>query len=88
MKPEFPMPAARVELDIQKRMRSAHREFVLRVQFASPAARTVVFGPSGAGKSLTLRALAGLLTPDAGLVRLEGRTLFDHAAGIHLPARE
>ena len=36
---------------------------------------TAVVGPNGAGKSTLLRALAGLLPPDGGGVRLEGRTL-------------
>ena len=77
-----------VHVAIEKRMRSAHRDFALQVQFTSPATRTVILGPSGAGKSLTLRALAGLLAPDAGHIRLQGRTLFDSQTGVHLLARE
>jgi molybdate transport system ATP-binding protein len=36
-----------------------------------------VYGPSGAGKSLLLKAIAGLHRPDAGHIRLDGRSLFD-----------
>ncbi|HEX4459888.1 MAG TPA: ATP-binding cassette domain-containing protein, partial [Polyangia bacterium] len=45
-------------------------------------------GPSGAGKSLTLQAIAGLLKPERGHVRVGGETLFDAAARIDVPARE
>ncbi|MFY1079530.1 ATP-binding cassette domain-containing protein, partial [Escherichia coli] len=41
--------------------------------------QVVLFGPSGAGKSLTLKAVAGLLRPGQGHVRLQGQTLFDAA---------
>ena len=53
------------------------QRFRLDVAFQSDAKRLVLFGPSGAGKSLTLMAIAGLIRPDAGHVRLQGRTLFD-----------
>ena len=43
---------------------------------------TAVVGPNGAGKSTLLRAMAGLLAPERGGVRLEGKTLAEW------PARE
>ena len=45
---------------------------------------TALYGPSGAGKSLTLLCLVGLRRPSRGYIRLNGRTLFDSTAGIHL----
>jgi molybdate transport system ATP-binding protein len=45
----------------------------------------VLFGRSGAGKSVTLRAVAGLMTPDNGHIALNGRALFDSNAHINLP---
>ncbi len=45
----------------------------------------VLFGYSGAGKSLTLRMIAGLMRPDRGSVRLNGRPLFDSSSGVDLP---
>jgi len=46
-----------------------------------------VLGPSGSGKTTTLRAIAGLLTPDSGRVTLEGRVWFDSSRRINIPAR-
>lgn len=77
-----------VDIAIRKTLRADERLFELDVAFASTHRRIVLFGPSGAGKSLTLRAMAGLLTPDEGHVRVDGRMLFDDTGGVNLPARE
>ncbi|MGA8893558.1 MAG: ATP-binding cassette domain-containing protein, partial [Anaeromyxobacteraceae bacterium] len=50
-----------------------------------PGEVLVLFGPSGSGKTTVLRAVAGLLRPDAGHVRFGGETWFDGAAGVHVP---
>ena len=42
-------------------------------------------GPSGSGKSSVLRAIAGLLRPAEGRIRLDGRVLLDASAGTFLP---
>jgi len=46
-----------------------------------------VLGPSGCGKSTLLRSLAGLETPDAGVIRLAGRTVVDTDRRIAVPPR-
>lgn len=44
------------------------------IDLSIPAGRTIgVIGPSGSGKSTLLRLLLGLVAPDAGTVRFEGR---------------
>lgn len=77
-----------VELQIQKQLRAADRVFDLDIAFASDSQRIVLYGPSGSGKSLTLKAIAGLMTPDAGHIRLNGRTLFDAGQGIDLRVQQ
>ncbi|MGD0239497.1 MAG: ATP-binding cassette domain-containing protein [Streptosporangiaceae bacterium] len=47
--------------------------FRLAVAHQAASHRIAILGPSGAGKSMTLRALAGLLGPDAGEVRYDGQ---------------
>ena len=36
-----------------------------------------LLGPSGCGKSVTLKCIAGIMTPDRGRIVLNGRVLFD-----------
>jgi phospholipid/cholesterol/gamma-HCH transport system ATP-binding protein len=46
------------------------------VDLAVPAgAITVLLGPSGAGKTVTIRHILGLIDPDAGFIRVCGRTI-------------
>ncbi|MCP4938350.1 MAG: ATP-binding cassette domain-containing protein, partial [Phycisphaeraceae bacterium] len=56
--------------------------FRLEVAFTTSATTLGIFGPSGAGKSTILAIIAGLIRPDRGVVRIDGRTLFDAAEGI------
>ncbi|WP_296224201.1 sulfate/molybdate ABC transporter ATP-binding protein [Ralstonia sp. UBA689] len=82
------MSLVMIDLAVQKTLTSAARVFSLDVAVRSDSRRVVLYGPSGAGKSLTLRAIAGLLTPDRGRIVLGGRTLFDQLEGVNLSARE
>ena len=41
-----------------------------------------LLGPSGCGKTTTLRCIAGLETPEAGRIEINGTVVFDSAAGI------
>ena len=77
-----------VDLHLQKELRAADRVFSLDITLASDSQRIVLYGPSGSGKSLTLKAIAGLMRPDSGHIRIQGRTLFDSAHGIDVRVQE
>ncbi|HYN39163.1 MAG TPA: molybdenum ABC transporter ATP-binding protein, partial [Rhodospirillales bacterium] len=60
--------------------------FVLDAAFRGPERGvTALFGPSGSGKSTLVAAIAGLVRPEAGHVRLGTDTFFDADQGIDLP---
>lgn len=78
----------RLEVDICKTLRSGERTFALQTTFSSRDDLTVIFGASGSGKSLTIQAIAGLVTPDAGRIVVGGKVLFDDRQGVDLPTRQ
>lgn len=47
-----------------------------------------LFGPSGAGKTTLMRLIAGLETPDSGLIEVDGETWFDSRKKINLPPQK
>ncbi len=75
-----------IDVDLKLTVADGTRRFDLAVRFATDVTFAALYGPSGAGKSLTLQAIAGLLHPSSGHVRLDGRTLYDSAQGIDVPA--
>jgi molybdate transport system ATP-binding protein len=72
--------------DLQLSKRRGTWELDARV--VAESGLTVLFGPSGAGKTSVLDMVAGLLRPDAGHVRVAGRTLFDAEQRIDLPPEQ
>ena len=63
-------------------------EFTLEASFTSEGRVTGLFGASGAGKTSLINIIAGLLKPDRGIVTLDGETLDDTAAGVHVPPHQ
>ena len=75
----------RLKVNIEKRLAT----FSLSVQIEVGAEILVLFGPSGAGKTQTLNAIAGMMTPDAGEITLDGTVFFRSSSpAINLPARK
>ena len=57
--------------------------FALDVAFTAAAGEVLALvGPSGSGKTTTLRAIAGLVTPDRGRIAIGSDVWFDSDAGI------
>lgn len=50
--------------------------------------RMALLGASGCGKSVTLKCIAGIMTPDRGHIILDGETLFDSEKHIDLPPQK
>ncbi len=62
--------------------------FHLQANFQAQDEIIAIFGPSGAGKSTILRAIAGLVTPQQGIIRLGEQTLFNAQQKINLPPQK
>ncbi|MHA6798204.1 sulfate/molybdate ABC transporter ATP-binding protein [Bounagaea algeriensis] len=67
-------------------VRVSRQDFELRTRLEVSAGEVLgVLGPNGAGKSTLLSVLAGLLTPDAGSVLVDGASWVDAERGRNLP---
>ncbi|MBR9765863.1 MAG: molybdenum ABC transporter ATP-binding protein, partial [Rhodobacteraceae bacterium] len=72
-------------MSLSVRLSHAFEGASLDLAFEAPPGLTALFGASGAGKTSVVRAVAGLLRPDAGRITLEGTVLFDSDARRNLP---
>ncbi len=72
------------DINICKNLRSERGAFALKVEFKSERKRIVLIGPSGAGKSLALKAMAGLLTPDQGYIRIGSDEFFNNGQNVNI----
>lgn len=70
---------------IDVRLELRRGAFEVSAAFATEAPVVALFGRSGSGKTTIVHALAGLVAPRAGHVRLGPTTLYDSAAGVDLP---
>lgn len=77
----------RLGVEIRKQL----REFPLDVSFTATKGCMGILGSSGCGKSLTLKSIAGIVTPDRGRIALQyaqgeaagGRVLYDSSLRIN-----
>ncbi len=71
-------------VDIEKKLGS----FTLRSKFETDKGTMALLGASGCGKSVTLKCIAGIMTPDRGRIVLNGETLFDSDRRIDLTPQQ
>jgi molybdate transport system ATP-binding protein len=71
-------------VDIERRI----ADFQLSPRFEASEELIVLFGPSGCGKSMTLRSIAGLVTPDHGRIQIGGDVVFDSSEGVDLAPQQ
>lgn len=62
--------------------------FLLDTEFEAQEEVLGILGESGCGKSITLRCIAGVLTPDEGRIELDGTVYFDSEKKINLKPQE
>jgi len=71
-----------LEVSVSKRLAG----FRLDATFTAPTPGVIaLFGRSGSGKTTLTNVISGLLTPDAGIVTLDGEPLTDIRRGIVVP---
>lgn len=58
--------------------------FSVDVAFASEGRVTGLFGPSGSGKTSLVNMIAGLMTPDRGVISVDGEVLDDTTQHLHV----
>jgi molybdate transport system ATP-binding protein len=74
-----------IEIAVAKRLHTDDGEIDLSVEMAiAPRQLVTVFGKSGVGKTTLLHMIAGLVAPDKGRIRVNGRLWFDSARRIDL----
>lgn len=74
-----------LEINVQKTLGKLHFSADLTLPNQGV---TGIFGLSGSGKTTLINLVSGLLQPDAGYIRLNGRELVNCAKGICLPPNQ
>lgn len=69
-----------LSVKIKKRFKG----FELDIDLETDSRRIGILGESGAGKSMLLKCIAGIVTPDEGIISADGRELFNSYKRVNL----
>lgn len=69
-----------LKVNIKKRLGN----FNLDVAFETERGVFAILGASGCGKSMTLKSIAGIEPPESGLIKIEGKTVYDSENKVNL----
>ena len=75
-------------MSIYVNIRKQVGSFRLDVQLEAEHETLALLGDSGCGKSMTLRCIAGVITPDEGVIRINGETVYDSEKKINLKPQQ
>ncbi|WP_455719014.1 sulfate/molybdate ABC transporter ATP-binding protein [Anaerosporobacter sp.] len=73
-----------IQVDIEKKFHG----FKLKSKFMTDSDRIGILGASGCGKSMTLKAIAGIITPDKGQIIVNEQVYFDSERKINIPPQK
>lgn len=75
-----------ISVAIQKKLKAYNGQQVLHVNRKfDTGSITKIYGPSGSGKTTFLKIIAGLVTPEKGIIRVDAVSWFNAGAKINLP---
>jgi len=74
-----------IELAINKKLKSSSGDMLLDVKFNIPTGKLIaLYGKSGAGKTSLLKIIAGLLSPEKGIIKVDDKVWLDTDKRLNL----
>lgn len=74
--------------DLVVKIKKQFNDFSLDIDFSTDNDTQAILGSSGCGKSMTLKCIAGIVTPDEGIISIGNHILFDSSKKINLKPQQ
>ena len=71
-------------MNLEVQLEQTYKDFQLNINLKTSASRVGILGASGAGKSMTLKMLAGIITPQKGRILYGDRLLLDTGRRVNI----